>query len=191
MSTISNKSPETTVDRLGGDPVVFQVTWTAGEKIAMSYFKPGDLFRMVVKIEDPAAPGTYLDIGPEDPMVPGVPTPYYCWSGIPGQPNIVGYIDPQQSAIERYEVVSTGPSTWANAPVFQRVKMYMPKVQAGVYYVQLEYKANGAPIYTSLGSLLPMWCQEPCRFDEGYSIKGTYPEDVYLTGAQSILEGGV
>ena len=183
MSTVTNKSPETTIDRLGGDPVVFQVTWTAGEKQAGSYFKTGALFRMSVKVENPASPGTYLDIGESG-------APYYCWSGIPGQPHEVTYIDPPKSAIDRYEVVSTSPSTWANAPVYQRVKMYMPKVLAGVYYVQMEYKPKGGA-YGNLGSPLPMWCQEPCRFDEGYSIKGTYPEDVYMTGAQSILEGGV
>jgi len=76
MSTISNSSPATTIDRLGGEPVIIKVTWTVPEMQAQSFFGPTDSFKMVVRKESDTVPGTYVDIG-----VGGAAL--YCYSGTP------------------------------------------------------------------------------------------------------------
>lgn len=184
MSTISNSSPETTIDRLGGEPVIVKVTWTLAEMQGQSYFGPTDSFKMVVKKESDTVPGTYVNIG-----VGGAEL--YCYSGVPEQGAVLYHYDPAISRVLAWEnvVPTANPAIYINAPKYQFVKGYMPKLLAGVYYVQLQRYGGG--VYTDFGTPVSVWCQEPSRFDTIYSLKSNYDEKPYLVGAQDISQGGV
>ena len=185
MSTISNSSPATTIDRLGGEPVIIKVTWTLAEMQAQSFFGPTDSFKMVVRKESDTVPGTYVDIG-----VGGAAL--YCYSGTPEQGGVLYHYDPAQSRVLAWKNVipTVNPPAYINAPVYQFVKGYMPKLLAGVYYVQLQNDTGGG-VYADFGTPVAMWCQEPSRFDTVYSLKSNYDEKPYLVGAQDISQGGV
>lgn len=184
MSTNSNSSPATTIDRLGGEPVIVKVTWTLAEMQGQSYFGPTDSFKMVVKKESDTVPGTYVNIG-----VGGAEL--YCYSGVPEQGAVLYHYDPAISRVLAWEnvVPTANPAIYINAPKYQFVKGYMPKLLAGVYYVQLQRYGGG--VYTDFGTPVSVWCQEPSRFDTIYSLKSNYDEKPYLVGAQDISQGGV
>jgi hypothetical protein len=186
MSTITNSSYATTIDRIGGECLAIRVTWTTGEQVLKSYFMPTDLFKMVVKKEDPATPGTYLDIGPSGSELT-------CHSGIPGDVDVLHHINPVQSAIGRYAVVESPAASglYINTPVYQTVKGYMPRLSIGIYYVQLQRYNTGTSLYANYGTPVAVWCQNPLRDEIIYSLKSSFPSEVYLTGAQDISEGGV
>jgi hypothetical protein len=185
MSTNTNKSPATTVDRMGGEPVSVRVTWTLAEQQAKSYFLPGDTFKMVVKKESTTSPGTYVNLGVDGAEL-------FCYSGVPMQGAVLHYVDPPTSAIGRYVVIATGVGTeYVNAPVYQTVTGYLPKLNAGIYHIQLQRYNTFSATYEDYGDVVQMWCQEPNRFEDIYSLKQSFAPEAYLTGAQTILEGGV
>jgi len=186
MSTISNASIQTSVDRLGGEPVIIKTTWTTAEQEAQSYFVPTDLFQMVVRKESTTTPGTYVDIGESG-------NPLYCYSGVPEQGATLYHYDPQLSRVLAYTSVQPdiGINRFINAPNFQFVKGYLPRLLSGIYHIQLQKKSVGESVFSDFGSPVTMWCQEPTRFDTIYSLKANYDEEPYMVGAQSIDEGGV
>lgn len=184
MSTNTNKSPATTVDRLGGEPVAIRVTWTTAEQQSKSYFMPTDSFKMVVKKEDPTSPGTYLDLGDGGSEL-------FCYSGVPMQGAVLYHKNPPQSAIGRYVVVDIGGGEYAYAPLYQTVRGYLPKLNAGIYHIQLQRYDTGTSTYVDFGDMVQMWCQEPTRFEDIYSLKQSFASEAYLTGYQTVLEGGV
>jgi len=186
MATTQNASSKTTVDRLGGEPVIIRVNWTTAEQESQSYFAPTDLFQMVVRKESTDSPGTYVDIGESG-------APLYCYSGVPQQGTTLYHYDPQPSRILAYTSVQPDPliDRFINAPNFQFVKGSLPKTLAGIYHIQLQRKAIGDPAFSDFGDPVTMWCQEPTRFDTIYSLKQNYDEEPYLVGHQSIESGGV
>ena len=181
MSTTTNKSLETTIDRLGGEAVIIKTTWLTTEQESESYFKPTDSFKMVVRKEVVATPGTYVDIGKG-----GVPL--YCYSGTAGQGAILYHYDPALSRVLAYTSVVSS-ARHINAPNFQFVKGYTPKLAAGIYHIQLQRLVTGS--YTDFGDPVTMQCQEPSRFDAIYSLKQNFDEEPYMTGFQYIEQGGV
>ena len=188
MSTNTSASPETEVDRSGGEPVIIKVTWTTAELRALSYFDlAADLFRMVVRTVNTTTPGTYDDIGPSA-------VPLYCYSGIPGQGNVLYHYDPSPARVQAWSVLETpavSSNVWVNAPLYQYVKAYLPKLQEGIYHVFLQRKHDGDPDYADFGLPVQVWCQNSMRFEDVYALKRNFTDDVYLTGPQSVLDGGV
>lgn len=203
MPTTTRISAQQVPDH-GGHPVVVRLDWTQQEADDGDVFGLATRCRMLLRVEDPANPGAYLDTGPVA-GAPPAPTPRELFSGRPGQV----MVDTDADGRTGYHIVyprpplASDPAGWrlvdrdgtnVQSPVSHWCRGYLPKLAAAVYWVQVQVLNPGTLAWSNVGTPVPLRVLPRARIRSIYDIRRRIPNPPYLPGQQdpgdeTMLEG--
>lgn len=197
MPTTTRISAQQVPDH-GGHPVVVRIDWSQAEANAGDVFSLAATCRMLLRIEDPSNPGTYLDTG-------SALTPRELFSGRPGQV----MADTDADGRTGYHVIyplpplAIDPAGWrlvdiagtnVQSPVSHWCRGYLPKLAAAIYWIQVQVLDPGTLAWSDVGDPVPVRVLPRSRIRSIYDIRGSIPNPPYLPGQQDpgdepMLEG--